>query len=169
VVTAVAAFAAIVSYSHVYDLGRLHGQSGTAARRLPLSVDGLILAASRLLLHEARSGRPAPALAGCMLWLGVSATLAANALHGLAWGLLGVALSAWPGAAFGSVELLMGMVRRTRARARRRHPQVHPCPHRVHPWRVPPVHLNGSGQGSRTSTPATRARPTTIRRTTTGA
>ena len=46
VVAAVAAFAAIVSYSHIYDLGRLHGQAGTAARLLPLSVDGLILAAS---------------------------------------------------------------------------------------------------------------------------
>jgi hypothetical protein len=116
VVTAVAAFAAVVSYSHVFDLGRLHGQSGTAARLLPLSVDGLILAASLVLLHEARNGRPAPALARCMLWLGVSATLVANALYGLAWGVLGVALSAWPGAAFvGSVELLMGMVRRTRS------------------------------------------------------
>ncbi len=79
-------------------------------------MDGLILAASLVLLHEARNGRPAPALARCMLWLGVAATLAANALYGLAWGVLGVALSAWPGAAFvGSLELLMGMVRRTRS------------------------------------------------------
>ncbi len=133
VVTAVAAFAAVVSYSHVFDLGRLHGQSGTAARLLPLSVDGLILAASLVLLHEARNGRPAPALARCMLWLGVSPTLAANALYGLAWGVPGVALSAWPGAAFvGSVELLMGMVRRTRSAA--------PVP-----GTVPGPHLNGSG------------------------
>jgi hypothetical protein len=118
VVTAVAAFATVVSYSHVFDLGRLHGQWGTAARLLPLSVDGLILAASLVLLHEARNGRSAPALARCMLWAGVAATLAANALYGLAWGVLGVALSAWPGAAFvGSVELLMGMVRRTRGTA----------------------------------------------------
>jgi hypothetical protein len=92
VVTAVAAFAAVVSYSHVFDLGRLHGQSGTAARLLPLSVDGLILAASLVLLREARNGRPAPALARRMFWLGVSATLAANALYGLAWGVLGVAV-----------------------------------------------------------------------------
>ena len=28
VVLAVAAFAAVVSYSHIYDLGRVHGQSG---------------------------------------------------------------------------------------------------------------------------------------------
>jgi hypothetical protein len=53
VVCAVAAFAAVVSYSHIYGLGRAHGQDGTAARLLPLSVDGLILAASLVLLHEA--------------------------------------------------------------------------------------------------------------------
>src|SRR5215813_12399181 len=39
----VAAIAAIVSYSHIYDLGRAHGGTGTAARLLPLSVDMLIL------------------------------------------------------------------------------------------------------------------------------
>src|SRR5216684_4231265 len=76
VVTAVAAFAAVVSYSHVFDLGRLHGQSGTAARLLPLSVDGLILAASLVLLHEARNGRDAPGLARLMLWIGIAATTA---------------------------------------------------------------------------------------------
>jgi hypothetical protein len=42
VVCAVAAFAAVVSYSHIYGLGRAHGQDGTTARLLPLSVDGLI-------------------------------------------------------------------------------------------------------------------------------
>jgi hypothetical protein len=60
VVTAVAAFAAVVSYYHVYDLGRTHGQSGAAARLLPLSVDGLLLAASLVLLHEARNRRKLP-------------------------------------------------------------------------------------------------------------
>jgi Protein of unknown function (DUF2637) len=59
VVCAVAAFAAVVSYSHIYGLGPEHGQDGRAARLLPLSVDGLILAASLVLLHEARSGRDA--------------------------------------------------------------------------------------------------------------
>ncbi|HEX3957083.1 MAG TPA: DUF2637 domain-containing protein [Trebonia sp.] len=39
--------------SHIYGLGRTHGQDGTAARLLPLTVDGLILAASLVLLHEA--------------------------------------------------------------------------------------------------------------------
>jgi hypothetical protein len=88
VVCAVAAFAAVVSYSHIYGLGRVHGQDGTAARLLPLSVDGLILAASLVLLHEARNGRDAPGLARFMLWLGISATIGANIAFGTGYGLL---------------------------------------------------------------------------------
>ena len=91
VVCAVAAFAAVVSYSHIYGLGRAHGQDGTAARLLPLSVDGLILAASLVLLHEARNDRDAPRLARLMLWLGIAATIGANIAYGAGYGLLGAA------------------------------------------------------------------------------
>lgn len=115
VVLAVAAFAAVVSYSHIYDLGRAHGQAGVAARLLPLSVDGLILAASLVMLLEARAGRTAPVLARVMLGLGVAATVAANVAFGAADGLTGAAISAWPAIAFiGSAELLIGSIRRTR-------------------------------------------------------
>jgi hypothetical protein len=115
VVTAVAGFAAVVSYSHIYDLGRAHGQSGTAARLLPLSVDGLILAASLVMLHEARNKRPAPALSRCMLWLGIAATVGANVAYGSGFGLLGMVISAWPAIGFiGSVEMVMVMVRKSR-------------------------------------------------------
>jgi hypothetical protein len=89
--------------------------AGTAARLLPLSVDGLILAAS-LMLHEARNGRPAPSLARYMLGLGVAATVAANVAYGSAFGVLGALISAWPAVAFiGSVEMAMGLVRATRS------------------------------------------------------
>jgi Protein of unknown function (DUF2637) len=112
----VAAFAAVVSYSHIYGLGRAHGQDGTAARLLPLSVDGLILAASLVLLHEARNGRDAPGLARFMLWLGIAATIGANIAYGAGYGLLGALISAWPAVAFiGSVEIAMQQVRRSRA------------------------------------------------------
>jgi hypothetical protein len=115
VVTAVAGFAAVVSYSHIYDLGHTHGQSGTAARLLPLSVDGLILAASLVMLHEARNKRPAPALSRCMLWLGIAATVGANVAYGSGYGLLGMVISAWPAIGFiGSVEMVMVMVRKGR-------------------------------------------------------
>jgi hypothetical protein len=60
-----------VSYSHIYDLARQHGQNVTDARLLPLSVDGLIIAASFLILHEARAAREAPKLGRFMLTLGV--------------------------------------------------------------------------------------------------
>jgi hypothetical protein len=60
VVAAVAVFAAVVSYTHLYDLARTHGETGTAGRLLPLSVDGLIVAASLVMLDEARAGRDAP-------------------------------------------------------------------------------------------------------------
>jgi hypothetical protein len=113
VVCAVAAFAAVVSYTHIYGLGRAHGQDGTAARLLPLSVDGLILAASLVLLHEARNGRDAPGLARLMLWLGIGATVGANVAYGAGYGPLGALISAWPAVAFiGTVELVMELVRR---------------------------------------------------------
>jgi Protein of unknown function (DUF2637) len=115
VVCAVAGFAAVVSYSHIYDLGRFHGQNGTAARLLPLSVDGLILAASLVLLHEARNGRDAPGLSRLMLWLGIAATVGANIAYGAGFGLLGALISAWPAVAFiGAVEMVMQLVRRAR-------------------------------------------------------
>ena len=116
VVCAVAAFAAVVSYSHIYGLGRAHGQDGTAARLLPLSVDGLILAASLVLLHEARNDCDAPTLARFILWLVISATIGANIAYGAGYGLLGALISAWPAVAFiGTVEITMQQVRRARA------------------------------------------------------
>jgi len=115
VVCAVAAFAAVVSYSHIYGLGRAQGQDGTAARLLPLSVDGLILAASLVLLHEARNDRDAPALARLMLWLGIGATIGANIAYGAGYGLLGALISAWPPVAFiGTAEIAMQLARRSR-------------------------------------------------------
>jgi hypothetical protein len=116
VVVAVAGFAAVVSYSHIYDLGHAHGQSGTAARLLPLSVDGLILAAGLVLLHAARRQAAAPTLARCMLWLGIAATVGANVAYGAGYGALGAVISAWPAIAFvGAAEMALGMVRAGRS------------------------------------------------------
>jgi len=119
VVVAVAGFAAVVSYSHIYGLGRAHGQDGAAARLLPLSVDGLIVAASLVLLHEARNGRAAPGLARVMLWLGIAATVGANVASGARFGVLGAVISAWPAVSFiGAVEMAMTLVRRARGTQR---------------------------------------------------
>ena len=78
-------------------------------------MDGLILAASLVLLHEARNDRDAPGLARFMLWLGISATIGANLAYGSGYGLLGALISAWPAVAFiGTVEIAMQLVRRSR-------------------------------------------------------
>ena len=123
VVLGVAAIAAVVSYSHIYDLGRVHGQDGTAARLLPLSVDGLIAAASLVMLHAARNRIRMPWLARLMLGLGVGATVAANVAYGLPFGWLGAIVSAWPAIAFvGSVEMAVRFVRDAREVATGRGP-----------------------------------------------
>jgi hypothetical protein len=74
----VAAIAAIVSYSYIYDLGRAHGGTGVPARLLPLSVDALILVGELMLLHEADSKGRRFVLGWVLVWSGVLATLAAN-------------------------------------------------------------------------------------------
>ena len=101
-------------YEDEHNDGKFPDES-TAARLLPLSVDGLILAASLVLLHEARNDRDAPALARFMLWLGISATIGANIAYGAGYGLLGALISAWPAVGFiGTVEIATQLVRRSR-------------------------------------------------------
>jgi hypothetical protein len=51
-----AAIAGTVSYLHMHLLVQLHGQPGWVAALTPLSVDGMIVAASTTLLAESRSG-----------------------------------------------------------------------------------------------------------------
>jgi Protein of unknown function (DUF2637) len=112
-VTGQASIAAAVSYGHIDELARRYGQTGLAPRLTPLSIDGLIIAAGMILLYEARGGRPRPRLAQTMLWLGIGATIAANAAAGAAYGVMGAIVSALPAAAFtGGAELVMGMARR---------------------------------------------------------
>ena len=112
-VLAVAVFAAIVSFAHIESLALAHGQPVAAARLLPLSVDGLILAASLVLLTEARAHREAPRLARAGLALGVLATVLANVAYGARYGVVGAVISAWPAVSFIiSTEILLGQMRR---------------------------------------------------------
>ena len=96
----VAAIAAIVSYSHIYDLGRAHGGSGVAARLLPLSVDMLILVGELMLLHEADSKGRRFMLGWVLVWSGILATLAANVAYGAAYGVVGALIWGWPAYSF---------------------------------------------------------------------
>lgn len=114
-VLAVAVFAAIVSFSHIESLALAHGQPVAAARLLPLSVDGLIVAASLSMLTEARAQREAPRLARAGLVLGVIATVLANVAFGARYGIVGPVISAWPAVSFVvSTEILLGQMRRAR-------------------------------------------------------
>ncbi|TMQ86138.1 DUF2637 domain-containing protein [Actinomadura soli] len=113
-VVAVAAVAALISYSHALDLVRSHGETGATARLVPFTVDGLIWAASMVILDAHRHHRPVPALARWSLAAGICATIGANLAHGAAHGPIGALVSAWPALALvGSFELLMTLTRNT--------------------------------------------------------
>jgi len=104
----VAAIAAIVSYSHIYDLGRAYGGSLLAARLLPLSVDLLILVGELMLLHEsdARGRRFRPGWA--LVVSGIAATMAANVTFGAQFGAVGAVIWGWP--AYSFILVAYGMV-----------------------------------------------------------
>jgi hypothetical protein len=111
-VAAVAAVAAVISYRHAYELVTTHGETGLTARLLPFTVDGLILAASMLILDASRLHQPVPPLARWCLGVGIAATIGANLAHGLGHGPIGALVSAWPALALaGSFELLMTLIR----------------------------------------------------------
>ncbi|MEU8342405.1 DUF2637 domain-containing protein [Spirillospora sp. NPDC048832] len=117
-VAAVAAVAALISYAHMLDLVRTHGETGATARLVPFTVDGLIWAASMVILDASRRGRPVPALAGWSLAAGICATVGANVAHGAAHGPIGALVGAWPALALvGSFELLMTLIRRGATRS----------------------------------------------------
>jgi hypothetical protein len=111
-VLAVAVIAAIISYQHAYELIRAHGETGFTARLLPLTVDGLIWAASMVILDASRRNQRVPRLAAWSLGCAIAATISANLAHGLNHGPIGALVSAWPALALvGSYELLMHLIK----------------------------------------------------------
>ena len=111
-VLSVAGVAAWVSYWHAVGVVSGHGESGLTGHLYPVVIDGLIVAASMVLLDSVRHKEAAPLLAWWMLAAGIMATLAMNVLAGLAAGWLGAVVAAWPAVAFvGCYELLMMLVR----------------------------------------------------------
>lgn len=111
-VVTVAGVAAIISYQHAYELVTTHGETGLTAHLLPFTVDGLIWAASMVVLDASRRHHPVPPLAKWSLAVGIVATISANLAHGLNHGPIGALVSAWPALALvGSFELLMLQIR----------------------------------------------------------
>jgi hypothetical protein len=115
-VTVLALIAGTVSYLHMHALVALHGQPGWVAVLMPLSVDGMIVAASTTLLAESRSGGRGGVLPWALLVIGSIASLAANVAVAEPT-LTGRVIAAWPSfALIGSYELLMRQVRRAASR-----------------------------------------------------
>jgi hypothetical protein len=76
-VLSVAGVAAVASYEHMRALASLAGE-GWRSWLLPISVDGLAVAASMTMLVRRRAGLPAGGLAWVALLLGLGASMAAN-------------------------------------------------------------------------------------------
>jgi len=114
-VALLALIAGMVSYLHMHMLVAEHGQPGWVAALTPLSVDGMIVAASTTLLADSRSGRTGGALPWSLLVAGSVASLAANVAVAEPT-LIGRVIAAWPSFALtASFELLTGQVRRNAA------------------------------------------------------
>ncbi len=107
-VTVVAVVGAVLSFSH---LSGLAARSGEAAPWLvPVSVEGLIVCSSMVLLVRSRTGQRAP-LAWSGLLLGVAATLVGNVVAAEPNTVARV-IAAWPAVAFiVAFELLLSLVR----------------------------------------------------------
>jgi hypothetical protein len=93
-VLAVAGVAAVASYEHMRALAELAGE-GWRSWLLPISVDGLAVAASMTMLVRRRAGQSAGALPWVALLLGLGASLAANVAAADPT-VVGRVVAAWP-------------------------------------------------------------------------
>lgn len=109
-VLAVALVAAIASYDHQRVLAEMAGE-GWRAWMLPISVDGLVVAASMSMLVRRRAGLRTGALTWLALLAGIGASLGAN-VAAAEPSLVGRLVAAWPPLAF---AVAFEMALRTRA------------------------------------------------------
>jgi hypothetical protein len=110
-VVLLAGIAAVVSYGHLHLLALHHGEGRLASALIPLSVDGMIVAASMSLLLDSRLGRRGGVLPWALLIIGALASLAANIAVAEPT-VIGRVIAAWPSFALtASYELLMRQVR----------------------------------------------------------
>jgi hypothetical protein len=120
----VAAFAAVISYNHIYDLGLRYGGDAITAHLLPLVVDGTVAAVSRVMLADYIAGDSPHWLTWMGLAAGVGATVAANVAYGLQYGVEGAVIWAIPPVMFViSAEITMIGFKRE-AVAPRTHPDA---------------------------------------------
>jgi hypothetical protein len=105
-----AGIAAAISYEHLLTLAQLHGQTAWRASAFPLSVDGLELVSSLVLLADRRTGRSSGWLPWVALGAGATASLFANiavAQHN--W--IARTIAGWPALALIiAIKLLSGLL-----------------------------------------------------------
>ncbi|MGH3713433.1 MAG: DUF2637 domain-containing protein [Micromonosporaceae bacterium] len=109
-VIALAAIAGAISYSHMQLLAAQHGETGWRAHAFPLSVDGIEIVASLVLLADRRAGRRSGWLPWTALAAGTAASVAANVAVGGS-DLLGRVVAGWPAfALLVAIKLLSGLL-----------------------------------------------------------
>ena len=117
-VVAVAGVVGYISYWHAVEVVTRHGETAVRGHLYPVVIDGIIVAASMVVLDAARHRERAPLLSWSLLGSGIGVTLAANVTYGVTFGLAGALLAAWPALGFvGCFELLMMLVRAAARRA----------------------------------------------------
>lgn len=109
-VAGLAGIAAAISYSHMRQLAQDHGQVGWHAHAFPLSVDGIEIVASLVLLADRRAGRRPGWLPWAALAVGTAGSMAANvATAGPE--VISRVIAGWPALALLiAVKLLSGML-----------------------------------------------------------
>jgi hypothetical protein len=109
-VAGLAGIAGAISYSHMRQLASAHGDTGWHAHAFPLSVDGVEIVASLVLLADRRSGRNSGWLPWTALTIGTAASLAAN-IATADQGTISRIIAGWPAVALLiAVKLLSGIL-----------------------------------------------------------
>jgi hypothetical protein len=109
-VAVLAAVAGAISYSHMAELARAHGEVGWRAHAFPVSVDGIEVVASLVLLAHRRAGTRAGWLPWAALAAGTAASVAANVAVG-ASDPVGRIVAGWPAVALlVAIKLLSGLL-----------------------------------------------------------
>jgi Protein of unknown function (DUF2637) len=109
-VVALAVIAASISYSHMHELASHHGEAGWRGHAFPLSVDGIEIVSSLVLLAHQRARTRAGWLPWVALIAGTAASLAANVAVG-AVDLVGRAVAGWPAVALlVAIKLISGLL-----------------------------------------------------------
>jgi hypothetical protein len=109
-VVLLALIAAVVSFGHMHELVIRHGETRLNATLIPLSVDGMVIAASMSVLRSSRMGRRGEWLPWTLLVVGSLASLAANVAVADPTAVSRL-IAAWPSFAFvGAYHLLQGQL-----------------------------------------------------------